>query len=252
MKDSRYLQAPLFRGLGNRDWSLKTTLERACPLECTDPPSTLLEYYQKVARAAPVIETLGNRPSRQLPSYWDFRQSMNDDPFGWLDRFMSDYQEVWEYFVYLRHHGFPSPLLDWTTSPYVAAFFAFDCVATEASAVCIYVVLRGTVRAGSSDAHLFVIGPYMRSHPRHFLQQCRYTVCVGRQPSLDYRFQPHQSGLEHAVGPAGRLFKITIPTSERPAALKTLDRMNINSFSLFGSEDSLIRAVARRELLLGE
>ena len=42
---------------------------------------------------------------------------------------------------------------------------------------------------------------------------------------------------------------MSIPIEERRTALKHLDLMNINAFSLFGSEDSLVRTVARREML---
>ena len=33
--------------------------------------------------------------------------------------------QPYKYWIYLRHHGFPSPFLDWTFCPQIAAYFAF-------------------------------------------------------------------------------------------------------------------------------
>ena len=68
-------------------------------------------------------------------------------------------------------------------------------------------------------------------------------------PNKDYLFRPQYEGMKHALGNSGELFKIIIPVTERLAALQHLELMNINAFSLFGSPDSLVRTVARRELL---
>ena len=180
----------------------------------------------------------------------EFEKLVENDTFRWLDMLLSQIPEFYEYLAYLRHHGSPSPLLDWTASPYVAAFFAFDSPPREAKRVCVYALLQDTVQGGSSDAHFFVVGPYIQSHPRHLLQQCRYSMCVANDlANHDYLFRPHDSGLDDASGSEGELFKITIPSEERLAALKHLELMNINAFSLFGSDDSLIHTVARRELL---
>ncbi len=48
-------------------------------------------------------------------------------------------------------------------------------------------------------------------------------------------------------GDQGRLFEFRIPVKERAAALRKLELMNINPYSLFTSEEALVRTVARRE-----
>jgi hypothetical protein len=240
----------LFRGLGNSEWGLETTLERSYPLERCDSTSSLRKYYRKTSTAKPAIETLSGIRFEKLPTVPEFNQLLSDNASLWLDMVLFQKPEIYEYLVYLRHHGFPSPLLDWTASPYVAAFFAFDSPPKAAKSVCVYTLSRDSGSSGSSDAHMWVVGQYMVSHPRHLLQQCQYSMCVAMDPANnDYIFRPHQSGLAGAVGRKGALTRVDIPATERATALRQLDLMNINAFSLFGSEDSLVRTVARRELL---
>jgi len=46
-----------------------------------------------------------------------------------------------------------------------------------------------------------------------------------------------------------KLWKFNIPSTERSKALKILNKMNINSFSWFGTEDSLVESIATNETI---
>ena len=48
------------------------------------------------------------------------------------------------------------------------------------------------------------------------------------------------------------LVKITIPATDRKLALKELNDYNINHFTLFQSEDSLIKALSLKDFDLGD
>ncbi|HUE23908.1 MAG TPA: FRG domain-containing protein [Bryobacteraceae bacterium] len=251
-KTGRTLRDPLFRGVGSSQWGLETTLERFYQSERSDPNPSLLGYYREIGACKPAIETFSGKRWDRLLELPDFEQRIKDSLTSslWLDMVLMKTPEIYEYLVYLRHHGFPSPLLDWSASPYVAAFFAFDSPPKEAARVAVYAFLQDTACGGSADAHLFVVGPYLRADPRHQLQQCRYSICAALdRRNIEWVFVPHQSGLTDAAGLEGELFTITMPVDARLAALKQLELMNINPFSLFASEDSLVRTIARRELL---
>jgi len=202
---------PLFRGLANCKWSLQTTLERYYEDEKISNDPSFLNYYRGASLSPKsAVETLIGRRWDSFPDYGKVRNGLEENGVGWLDQLLAGEPEIYEFFIYLRHHAYPSPLLDWTASPYVAALFAFDKV-NSAEAVVVYAFVQGRSSGFSrSEPKLSLVGPYGRSHARHLSQQCWYTLCVERQ-SEDYLIRPHDEVITEAAEPDGKVLKLEIP-----------------------------------------
>lgn len=226
------VSTPIFRGHAAESWRLTTTLERYSNQEYP-----VEEYYKIMRSIKPALESF-------MEKRWTLEDNFNsiDNPYN--------PPQGYPFMIYLRHHGFPSPLLDWTMSPYVAAFFAFESKPpTEEENVAIYSFIEYWGDAKSSGTHVIsTIGSYVTTDRRHHIQQCRYSFAT-KNVNNKYVYCNHEEAhAQEGVTIQNILTKYLVPSAERAKVLGKLDLMNINAYSLFGDEENLMKLLAYREI----
>ena len=222
-----YASPLLFRGHSDDSWKLLTTLERH-----TDQISCWEEYL-----------ALANKVMPEMPAYrrkkWAPTMEFGDFPY--------QPPPLFNYLIYLRHHGFPSPLMDWTRSPWVAAYFAFSATGSQPRAIYALIDWIGSKRSQGGKPAIHSYGPGMSKLSRHARQQAEYTACVRLDAGL-LKIANHEEVFARGSTKQDLLWKFTLPARQRIDVLKHLNSYNINALSLFQSDDRLMETLALREI----
>jgi len=210
----------IFRGQGNANWPLRSTFDRIYSNKQAASRDALAkdlirEFYEECERI----------------SAWRYGV---DDP---------------RVLAMAQHHGLPTRLLDWSFSPYVAAYFAFSWfmfenpVMEHTGNVAIWVLNRRQLQTKAPEGQLQIISVQDYENSR-----------LGSQFGLFTYLKTNESSLEEyltseAVNLTSALVKLELPRATAREALQDLILMGIHHGTIFPGREGIAQTIKLRNLL---
>ena len=193
----------VYRGHASDSWKLEPTLKRALDDRSSDniekDTENTLKAFKKYC-----LGKRGHNPSELSESEW---------------------------WALGQHFGLNTPLLDWSESPYVAAFFAFSNVQSDTDNVVVWLLSKSInekpcIEKLKEESHLEFLTPYLDENARLINQRGLFVRSPNMVCISEWVNQIQEGGTID-------LARVLIPSSEKDFVLDSLDKMNINDFTLF-------------------
>lgn len=226
----------LFRGQSNHSWTIKSSLERELERR-GDEEIKCKEYYRIIDRYKPCMNPF-------IENRYERKSTQNGYPFEFNKYEEGSWQlPEMEYIAYLRHHGFPTPSIDFSRSCFIALFFACEDFNQEKKVngkVFLYARSRVSV-GGDNIPDLRKIGRYIEAGKRHLAQKSEYLM-----PTVydsEWKFITLKKVIE-GKNYNDEFREIIISKDAKGKLMKELDDMSINRHTIFLDEDALIKSFA--------
>jgi hypothetical protein len=204
----------LFRGHGSADWPLMSSFDRW--FAATGQRRNRIKKWEEMFKV-----------------FQREAEGADLDPNFWTD--------VASAYALAQHHGLPTRLLDWTESPYVAAFFAFASIPASAAppqSVAVWALdTENAVWNNEMGVDILNVPGHRNERLRN--QFGRFTLLKAQTDSLE----SFLAGINDIDNP---LTKFVVPSKEARKGLAELEIMGISYSRILPGLDGAARAAHLR------